>query len=145
LGTRQPREGTARPSVPHRHDPTTLISFQWQLLRQHMVKLKQKISWRGSKPMRMGPWIHGLFIMTIDQTDLDQHFLLDLERLPWIVDVAKCQGGTGWGRVEPAYRPKWPCHVHLLLWSMYVTILGYFCHISCIHIILQVQVELGEL
>jgi hypothetical protein len=87
--------------------------------------------------MIMGPWIHGLFIVTIDQTDLDQRFLLALEGLPRIVDVAKCQGGTGEAREAPAYGAKWPCHVHLLLWSMFVTILGYFCHIFCIQIILQ--------
>jgi hypothetical protein len=95
LGTERPREGVARPSVPPPDDPMALISSQWRLLRQHMVKLRQEVSWRGSKPMTMGPWIHDLFIMTIDQTDLDQRFLLALEGLPQIDDVTKCQGGTG--------------------------------------------------
>jgi hypothetical protein len=44
----------------------------------------------ASKPMTMGSWIHELFIVTIDQTNLDQRFLLALEGLPWVDDVAKC-------------------------------------------------------
>jgi hypothetical protein len=82
--------------------------------------------------MKMGPWIHGLSIMTIDQTDLDQCFLLVEEVLPRITDVAGYLVGTKWGQAAPAYGPRWPCHVHLLLWSMFVTILAKICHISCI-------------
>jgi hypothetical protein len=44
-----------------------------------------------------------------------------------------------------AYGPVAPCHVHFLHMSMFVTILVYFCHISYIQIILQAQVELGEI
>jgi len=47
--------------------------------------------------MTIGPWIHVLSIMTVDQTDLNQRIPLAEEELPWIVDVAKCQGGTGGG------------------------------------------------
>ena len=56
-----------------------------------------------------------------------------MEELPWIDDVAMCQVGTRWGRAVPrwhwtalAYGPRWPCHVHLLPWSMFVTILAKF-------------------
>ena len=94
--------------------------------------------------MTMGPWIHGLSIMTIDCTDLDQRFLLVLEGLRQIVDVARYQVGTRWGRATPGWHraaltcgPKWPYHVHLLHMSMFFTILAYFCHISWIQIILQ--------
>jgi hypothetical protein len=100
----------------------------------------------------MAPWIHGLFIMTIDWTDLDQHIPLVLEGLPWISDVAKCQVGTRWCRAAPRWHwamlacgPRWPCHVHLLPWSISVTILAKIYHIFCIQIILQAQMELVKL
>ena len=86
------------------------------------------------------------------ETNLDQRFLLAVEELPRIGEVAKFQVGTRWGRVAPrwrrvalAYGPRWPYHVHLLPWSMFVTILAKVCHISHIQIIIQAQVELGEI
>ena len=104
------------------------------------------------KCMTMGPSIHHELILALDQTDLNGGFSLAEEELPWITDVARCQVGTRWGRATPRWHraalpsgPRWPCHIHLLLWSMFVTILAKICHISCIQIILQVQVELGEI
>ena len=57
-------------------------------------------------------------------------------------------GGPGGSHVGPSGVANWPsasCHVHLLHVSIFVTILAYFCHISCIQIILQAQVELGKI
>jgi hypothetical protein len=50
-----------------------------------------------------------------------------------------------WCQAVLAYGPKWPCHVHLLPWSIFVTILAKLWYISCMQIILQAQVELSEL
>jgi hypothetical protein len=84
----------------------------------------------------MGPWIHVLSIVAVDQTDMNQGFSLVEEVLPWITDMAWGRVGARWGRAAPrwhrpalAYGPMVPCHVH----------------ISCIQIILQAQVELGEI
>ena len=50
-----------------------------------------------------------------------------------------------WGRMTLPSGPSASCHVHVLHVSMFGTILAYFCHISCIQIILQAQVELGKI
>jgi hypothetical protein len=62
--------------------------------------------------------------------------------------VAGPLGRLGGALVGPADGAKWaqgPCHVHLLPLSIFVTNLHKFCYNSYIQIILQVQVELGEL
>jgi hypothetical protein len=93
-----------------------------------------------------------LHILAVDQTDLNQRVLLVEKVLPWITNVAGGSSGArwgqtvpSWGRATPAYGPSAPYHVHLVQMFMFVTILAYFCHISYIQIILQVQVELGEI
>ena len=50
-----------------------------------------------------------------------------------------------WGRPAWPSGPKAPYHVHLPHLSIFFTILHRFCYNSCIQIILQVQVEIGEL
>jgi hypothetical protein len=95
--------------------------------------------------MTMGPWIHVLPILAANQTDVNQGFSFVKEVLPQITDVAGGLAGPRWHRLALAYGPVAPYYVHLLLMSMFVTILAYFCHISYIQIILQAQVELGEI
>jgi len=93
------------------------------------------------KCMTMGPWIHRHQILSIDQTDLNGRLSLALKQLPWIDDVVGPLGGPGGAA-------KW---AHGLL-SRPLAPLVYICHhfdqilpYSCIQIILQAQVELGEL
>jgi hypothetical protein len=103
--------------------------------------------------MTMGPWIHVLSIVTVDQTDLDQHVPLAEEELPQIIDLAKCPGGTLEGQAAPLWGwpagpsgPKASCHVHLSPCVHICHLFAYFFYqISCIQINLYVQVELGEL
>jgi hypothetical protein len=96
--------------------------------------------------MTMGPWIQVLSIVAVDQTDMNQGFSLAEEVLPWITNMAGGRwgrAGARWRRAVPrwhrsalAYGPVAPYHIHLLHMSMFVTILVYFCYISCIQIIL---------
>ena len=60
------RGGVGRPSVPPPYDPMAMVGSQWRLLGHHMSKFRLEVSCEGSKSMTMGPWIHGLFILTID-------------------------------------------------------------------------------
>jgi hypothetical protein len=102
----------------------------------------------SSKCMTMGPWIHREQILSLDQTDLDGGFPLAKEEIPRISDVARPQVGLGDALVGPSGACLGPlacCHVHLVQMFMFVTILAYFCYISCTQIILQAQVELGEI
>jgi hypothetical protein len=100
----------------------------------------------------MGPWIHVLSIVAVDQTNLNQCIPLVEEELPRITDVAGYQSGARWGWAAPrwhrlalTYGFGATCQVPLLHESMFVTILAKFCHISYIQIILQAQVELGKI
>ena len=106
-----------------------------------MLKFGREVGCEGSKSMTMGPWIHRHPILSVDQTALNGRFSLALEQLPRIGDMA-------WPLVGRAALPSWPkapCHVHLLHMSIFVTILAKLWFISYIQIILQAQVELGEL
>jgi hypothetical protein len=71
-----------------------------------------------------------------------------VEQLPWISDVAGplgTPGDTHVGLASVASGPLAPCRVHLLPMSIFVTNLHKFCYNYCIQIILQAQMELGEL
>jgi hypothetical protein len=89
--------------------------------------------------MTMGPWIHVLQILVVDQTDLSLGILLVEEVLPRIVDVVGGRGGTRCGRAAPRWhRPALTyghaasCQVHLLVHFIFVTFLAYFIHIFCL-------------
>ena len=88
--------------------------------------------------MTMGPWIQGLPISSLIKPTLNGRLSLLLEELPWIGDVAGPLGGPGGAQGLLPYPLVSMCPYLSPFWSI-------FAIISCIQIILQAQVELGEL
>jgi hypothetical protein len=86
--------------------------------------------------------------LSLDQTDFDGGFPLAKEEIPWINDVAGPQVGPGGALVGPGGAYLWalgllshPLGPNVPIYHYF----GLFFYISCIQIILQAQVELGEI
>jgi hypothetical protein len=102
----------------------------------------------SSKCMTMGPWICHEQILSLDQIDLDGGFPLAEEEIPRISDVAGPQVEPGGALVGLDDASLWALGLLScpLVWNVHICHhFGLFCHISCIQIILQAQVELGEI
>jgi hypothetical protein len=138
---RRAAKGGRRPAL----HSTTLASNDDGWLPMAVVEVAHGETWSISRLVKLQVYDNG----PMDPWPLHRDHWLNWLR---ISDMEKCQGGTRWGRAAPRWHqavlacgPRWPCHVHLLPWSMFVTILAKICHISYIQIILQAQVELGEI